>query len=80
MKLSSIIEDDALLEIGRKAVENVLIEWRDNRLSQLRNNGLVIREKDGTDSSIIRLGPEDCIRIGLKAIATHIGESNDQAE
>jgi hypothetical protein len=58
------------LEIGRKAVEDVLIEWRDERLSALgRNNGLVIRERDGRDSSIIRLTIEDALRIGLKAIA-----------
>ncbi len=59
-----------LLEIGRKAIEDVLIEWRDDRLSMLgRANGLVIKEKDGGDSSIIRFGPEMALKIGLKAMA-----------
>lgn len=67
-----MLDTDALTiddyEAARKAVEDVLIEFRDARISQLRNNGLVIREKDGGASSIIRLGPEDAVRIGLEAI------------
>lgn len=59
---------DKCLEIGRKAIEDVLIEFRDSRIGQLRNNGLVIKEYDGTDSHIIRLGPEDALRIGIKAM------------
>ncbi len=59
---------DADLEVGRKAVEDVLIEWRDSRLSVLRNNGLVVKEADGKDSSIIRMGTEDAVRIAAKAI------------
>ena len=60
---------DELLEVGRKAVEDLLVEWRDNRLSEfLRGNGLVIREKDGKDSSIIRFGPETALRVGIRAM------------
>ncbi len=58
-----------LLEIGRKAVEDVLVDFRDNRISVIRGNGLVIREPDGTPSSVIRLGLEDALRIALIAIA-----------
>ena len=58
-----------LLEVGRKAIEKTLLEWRDNRLSEFnRGNGLVIREKDGKDSNIIRFGSETALRIGMKAI------------
>ena len=58
------------LEVARKAIEDALVEWRDNRLSEpLRGNGLVIREKDGANSNIIRFGPETAMRIGLGAIA-----------
>ena len=68
--LAEIAENNELLEVGRKAIEDVLIDWRDNRLSEFtRGSGLVIREKDGQESSIIRLGSEDALRIGLKAIA-----------
>lgn len=57
------------LEIGRKAIEDALIEWRDARLSELgRNNGCVVKEKDGTASNVIRFGPEKALRIGLKAM------------
>lgn len=58
----SIAENDSLLEIGRKAIEDALVEWRDSRMSMFtRGNGLVIREKDGSDSSIIRFGPESAL-------------------
>ncbi len=59
---------DELLEVGRKAIEDALVEWRDSRLAEIRNNGLVIKEKDGKDSSIIRFGPEAALRIGIEAM------------
>jgi len=72
-EINGIADDSELLEIGRKAVEDTLVDWRDNRLSMFnRHNGLVIREKDGKDSSIIRLGTEDALRIGLRAMAQHM--------
>lgn len=72
MTLKEITESPELLEVGRKAVEDVLVDFRDNRISMIRGNGLVIREKDGQDSHIIRIGPEDALRIGLKAIMEHL--------
>lgn len=69
----ALAENNALLEVGRKAIEDVLLEWRDCRISTpFRGNGLVCREKDGKESSIIRMGPEDGLRIGLRAIAAEI--------
>lgn len=55
-------------EIGRKAVEDELIDFRDRGIFVLRNNGLCIRNKDGTDSSIIRFGFEYGMQIALEAI------------
>jgi hypothetical protein len=76
--LDQIADDDALLEIGRKAIEEVLLDWRESRISLSgRGNGLVVREKDGRDSHIIRLGPEDALRIGLKAIAQHLAKQSE---
>jgi hypothetical protein len=60
---------DGLLEVGRKAIEDMLVEWRDARLSEFnRGNGLVIRERDGRDSDVIRFGSETALRIGIKAM------------
>lgn len=71
--IQKLANDDELLEVGRKAVEDVLVEWRNSRISMcLRGNGLVIRERNGGASSIIRMGPEQAMKIGLKAIAEHI--------
>lgn len=55
-------------EAGRKAVEDALIAFRDDHISILRNNGLVVKDYDGTPSSIIRLSIEDCLQIGMRAI------------
>lgn len=74
MKLSYIANAPDLLEVARKAIEDELIERRDSRIGMLRGNGLVIREKNGNPSDIIRMGPEEAIQIGLEAIAKHIGE------
>jgi hypothetical protein len=79
MNLQEIIESDELLEVGRKAVEDCLVDFRDSGLSMLnRNNGLVIKSKKGDSSHIIRMGPEDAIRVGLKAIKEHLEEKNVQ--
>lgn len=72
MKLSEIAKDEGLLEVGRKAIEDSLVELRDLRISVLRNNGLVIKERDGQNSSVIRMGPEDALRIGLSAIVKYL--------
>lgn len=74
MKLLQITNAPDLLEIARKAIEDELIELRDSRIGMVRNNGLCIKERDGSPSDIIRLGPEHAMAIGLKAIAKHIGE------
>lgn len=69
-ELEQLAGNEQMLEVGRCAIEQVLVEFRNNRISLLgRGNGLVIREKDGAGSAIIRLGPEDALRIGLRAIA-----------
>ena len=73
-ELIRLANDDAILEIGRKAVEDVAIEWRDSRLSEIRGNGIVVREANGEPSSTIRFGPETAIRIALKAIAEHLAK------
>lgn len=72
--LKSVADDPRLLEIGRKAIEDALIEFRDSRLSQpLRSNGCVVREADGKSSDTIRFGPEAALKIGLNAIAAAVG-------
>ncbi len=71
--LMELADHDELLEVGRKAVEDALVECRDGRMSELRNNGLVIAEYDGTRSPVIRFGTETAVRIALKAIAEKLG-------
>lgn len=75
-----LANDAAMLEVGRRAIEDELIEWRDLRLSVMRNNGLVIRESDGSPSDVIRMGPEDALRIGLRAIAAALTGASDPAQ
>lgn len=70
--LRNVASSAELMEIGRKAIEDELIEWRDARRFMLRNNGFAVREKDGTPSGIIRFGPEFGVAIALRAIAEHL--------
>lgn len=57
----------AALEAARKAVEDVLIEFRDRRISVIGGNGFVVRETDGAESSVMRLTTADGLRIGIEA-------------
>lgn len=50
-ELKGIIDSPELLEVGRKAIEDELVEWRDSGMFTLRNNGLVIKYRDGSESS-----------------------------
>ena len=67
--LQEIANNPDFIEVGRKAIEEYLVICREGRFSQpFRGNGLVIREKDGKESSVIRCGPDRALEIGLKAI------------
>lgn len=67
--IQDVLDNEDALEIGRKAVEDALLELRDARISMIgRGNGLVICEANGGGSAVIRLGTEDALRIALKAI------------
>ena len=77
-QLRQIAKDPQLMELGRFTVENELVEWRDSRLSELgRNNGLTIKEYDGSPSSIIRFGFENGLRLALFAIADELEEEEN---
>lgn len=75
--LTEISERDELLDVGRKAVEDRLVELRELRIGILdRGNGLVIKESNGSNSHVIRMGTEQALRIGLRAIAVHLEEQD----
>lgn len=71
-KLRELAENDLLMEVGRRAVEDQLVRLRDDRISILRNNGMVIKERDSTPSNVIRLGTEMAVQTALKAIADFV--------
>lgn len=74
--LAEVADDDALMEVGRLAIENALVEFRNSRISAYtRNNGLVCREADGKASDVIRFGPEVAVRIAMKAISSHMSRN-----
>lgn len=76
--LRSLADDrDLLYNVARRAIEDELVEWRDNGRSMLRNNGFAIKYPDGTPSSTIRFGPETGVRIALLALADHLEGTDD---
>lgn len=68
--LSQITPAD--IETARKRLEDLLIEWRDMRVSidpgPRYGHGLVVKEADGKPSSMIRLATGEAINLALKAI------------
>lgn len=70
--------DQSALTRAHCAVEDVLIGFRDDRIS-VRGpaNGLVVKEYDGSESSVMRLGTRDALEIGIKAYLKALeGEGN----
>lgn len=58
----------AALTAAHVAVEDALIEMRDNRLSVTGPaNGFVVNERDGSPIGIMRLGTREGLRIGIEA-------------
>lgn len=56
------------LTAAHLAVEDVLIDFRDHGIGVLGPaNGFVVRQRDGKESPIMRLGTRDGLRIGIQA-------------
>ena len=71
--LAERVRDSEVQETARRAVEDELIEWRDEgRSMPFRNNGCVVKYKDGTPTDIIRFGPETAVVVGVDAIKAHL--------
>ena len=65
--------NDENSEWARKRTEDELIEFRDARIGLVnRRNGLVVYERDGEPSSIIRLGFEMAWKSALRDLADRI--------
>jgi hypothetical protein len=67
-----LADDDLIWEVGRKAVEDQLIDMRNSNMFVLNNNGLVIKNFDGTVSSTIRMSTEMAIKCALGAMAEEL--------
>ncbi len=60
--------NEEALTAAHLAVEDALVDFRDNRISVLdRGNGFVVRERDGRLSGVMRLGTRDGLRIAIEA-------------
>jgi len=75
--------DENALTAAHLAVEDVLVDFRDARISVLGPaNGFVIRERDGEPSDVMRLGTRDGLRIAIEAYlkAARVGRTADAFE
>lgn len=66
--MSELVTDD-MVEAARQAVEDEAIERRDARIFVLCGNGISVRERDGSESSVHRMRTDEAIRIALKIVA-----------
>jgi len=74
--LAEAVQSVEIRELARKAVEDELIEFRDAGLSMpFRNNGCVVKYRDGSSSDIIRFGPEVAVSVGVRAVAHHLADA-----
>ena len=71
-----VLNNPVLLEVGRLAVEDKLVDYRDSRISVLRNNGLCIREYDGRESSVVRMSIEEAVTVAMRAIIEELSYEN----
>ena len=77
MDISKVVSNDVLMEIGRKAIEDLLVEMRDDHMSMpLHGNGFVIKEKDGSPSSVIRMSTPMGLRVAMNAIIEHLEKTS----
>ena len=72
MVLDTLKTRPDLVEIGRLAVEDMLIDMRNSAISVTNRNGFAVHDKDGTPNGIIRLPIEIGVNIFLGAIAEHL--------
>lgn len=57
-----------------RKLEDTLIDMRDSRIGfPFAANGLVVREADGKDSSVIRMTTRDVVRFVLREAAEQAG-------
>jgi len=64
----NIALDETALTAAHCAVEDVLIELRDARISAMGPaNGFVVREADGEMSGVMRMGTRHGLRIAIQA-------------
>ena len=74
--LDKIAADPELIEFARRAIEDAVITRRNSAYSEQRGNGLVCRNADGSPGwDVIRMGPDEAMRIGLRAIAKRMIET-----
>lgn len=70
--LRSVAEDEYLLNIAHQKIEDIAIEMRDSCMFVMTQNGINVRESDGSPSNMIRISTPGAVAIALKALADHL--------
>jgi len=71
-EIRGLAHNPELMEVAHRAIRNELSNRRDQSISILRDNGLVIKYSDGKVSDVIRMSPEEAVKVGLRAIAEYL--------
>jgi hypothetical protein len=70
--------DENALTAAHLAVEEILIDLRDSRIGiHGPGNGFIVKERDGSPSSIMRLGTRDGLRVAINAYLEALFEKLD---
>lgn len=72
-KLRKLADDRLAIQTVHIALEDELIELRDDRISfPFRANGLVVREKDASPSDAIRIPTDEAVKRVIKILADYV--------
>jgi hypothetical protein len=72
-KLRELADDEYVIYVLHLLIEDELVSRRDARVSSpYRCNGLVIRERDGTNSSAIRIPTDEAVQRVIRGLADYV--------
>ncbi len=74
-ELRKLATDPKILKRIHLTIEDLLVEFRDSGIGLIGPaNGLIIKEKDGSSSDVIRLDTRGAVRLTLKTLADILDE------
>lgn len=80
-KSIDVLASEQTVERARARIEDILIDRRNRRIGVLcRGNGLVVRERDGGDSAVMRMPTREAITFAYETAVNAVREAAKEAK